>query len=105
MTKTDQLLEVLTKSLEQHISDEEDTLGRIEKLLNGNGQPGLVHEHISNGARLNTLTEKITGLEIKLEVMRVETVVARRWALGIGLSALSVLIAIIALLIRLEIKP
>ena len=55
---TEEHCRILTEvqlDLRAHMEREEGALARIERLLDGNGQPGLVHGHVSMDGRLTSL--------------------------------------------------
>lgn len=52
---TSNLLAEIQRDLQEHMSREESALERIERLLDGNGQPGLVRSHTSHDERIKNL--------------------------------------------------
>lgn len=80
---TVRILEDLVQTLEHHITSEESALIRIEKLLDGNGQKGLIREHSEHGMKLS-----------QLEQWKKDTATECRWLIGL---IVTVILAVVAL--------
>lgn len=77
-----ELLREISATLTWHIDNEENTLNRIEKLLDGNGQPGLIREHLSHREAI-----------AHLETWKAEMMATRRWLIGVLITVVLALIA------------
>ena len=80
------LLRGLVTTIQTHVDSEEASLVRIERLLDGNGQPGLVRSAIIHDERLRAI-----------EAWKGELAITRRWLIGLILTTA---VAVIAMLLN-----
>lgn len=83
------LLEGLVHTIDSHIASEESALIRIERLLDGNGQPGLVREHGTHAAKL-----------AQLEDWKAQLTAERYWVMGLLVTVLLAVVGMIITFLR-----
>jgi len=81
LTEIEILIDIAAR-LKAHIESEDVVLTRIERLLDGNGQPGLVRGHTLHDGRLLAIENWRVELAAAQESLRV----SHRWVIGLTVT-------------------
>ena len=93
--ETTTILMKLMATLDAHIDSEENTLARIERALDGNGQPGLVRSHVSHSERLAVIEAWIGEWKEAVLRLAASQKATQRWLIGLVVASALTIVGIV----------